>query len=491
MKRSKTLPEEQSQPQRRHYQNTGLVAGPLAFVALLLTAPPAGLDGVAWMTAAVALWMAIWWATEAIAVPATALLPLIAFDPLGIMSMKDAAAPYANPTIYLFLGGFVLAAGIQKSGLHRRIALFILTFVSASARSVVLGFMLVSALLSMWMTNTSTTMMLLPIAVSVLTTMQQHDRSEQQNFQLSLLLGVAYAATIGGVATLVGTPPNAFLAGYMAESHNVQIGFARWMLLGLPVAVCLLPLTWWLLTRYVYPVSFATPQHVRENLRVQYAELGTLAPEEIRVALIFLATALAWMLRPVLSNWLGIEGISDAGIAMISALLMFIVPGRKVSGARLLDVCDLQQIPWGILLLFGGGLSLAAAVSDTGLAQWLGESLAGLQGFGLVIVILAATTLVIFLTELTSNLATTATFLPVMAVVALEMGGSPLALAVPVTLAASCAFMLPVATPPNAIVFSSGYISIPQMVRTGLWLNLTSVALVTFLAVFLAPRIFT
>lgn len=489
MQENATNPTETGK-QKKRYQRIGLLAGPLAFVSLVLLPAPDALSHAAWMTAAVGLWMAIWWSTEAIAVPATALIPLVAFDPLGIMPMKAAAAPYANPTIYLFLGGFVLAAGIQKCGLHRRIALFILNYVSANARSIILGFMLVSAVLSMWMTNTSTTMMLLPIAVSVVAAMESREASQLGNFQLALLLGVAYAATIGGVATLVGTPPNAFLAGFMEETYGLKIGFARWMLLGVPVTLVLLPLAWWMLTRWIFPVSFTTPAKVRAQLKTQRDALGTLSVEEKRVAAIFVATALAWMTRPVVSASFGIEGISDAGIAMVSALALFLVPAGKTGGGSVLDGQDLQAIPWGILLLFGGGLSLASAVAESGLAQWLGESLTGLSSFGLIVLVLGAATLVIFLTELTSNLATAATFLPVMAVVALEMGSSPLTLAIPVTLAASCAFMLPVATPPNAIVFSSGYITIPQMVRAGLALNVVSIVLVTLIGVFLAPWVF-
>ncbi len=472
------------------YQYVGLATGPLVFAVLYFMPAPEGLSQAAWVTAAVAAWMAVWWSTEAIAVAATALLPLVMFAPLGVMPMQAAAAPYAHPTIYLFLGGFALAAAIQQCGLHRRIALFILSFVSASARAVILGFMLVSAVLSMWMTNTSTTMMLLPIAVSVIAAMDSQATSPHPNFKPALLLGVAYAATIGGVATLVGTPPNAFLAGFMADNYDIHIGFAKWMLLGIPLSAVLLPLSWWMLTRLAFPVDFSTPPVVRQQLSRQRQQLGTMSSQEKRVALVFVATALAWMTRPIFTAWLGVDGIGDAGIAMFSALSLFIIPAGRLSQDRLLNTRDLQHIPWGILLLFGGGLSLAGAVSETGLAQWLGESLAGLSHFGLVVVLLSAVTLVIFLTELTSNLATAATFLPVMAVVALEIGDSPLTLTVPVALAASCAFMLPVATPPNAIVFSSGFISIPQMVRAGVLLNVISIALVTVIAVYLAPWIF-
>ncbi|WP_275795040.1 SLC13 family permease [Aliiglaciecola sp. CAU 1673] len=476
------------------YRPWSLIAGPLIALLMLCIPAPEALGQAGWATAAIGIWMAIWWSFEAIPVAVTALIPLVCFAPLGIVDMKSAAAPYANPTIYLFLGGFVLAAAMQKSGLHRRIAYLILSFVSQGARSIVLGFMLVSALLSMWMTNTSTTMMLLPIALSIISTL---DLSEEQatpkarkHFQLSLLLGIAYAATIGGMTTLVGTPPNAFLAGFMSETFGMEIGFAQWMALGVPLAVILLPLTWWLLTCWIYPVNFKTPQEAKVKLMQQRSALGAVSPAEWRVGVIFSLVALAWMMRPLLEQWLQLDGLSDAGIAMLAAVSLFVVRDGNTVSDTLMNWDDMRDIPWGILLLFGGGLSLAAAVSSTGLAQWLGQSLVHLNSFGVLVLVLSATAMVIFLTEMTSNLATAATFLPVVAAIALEIGGMPMSLTVPVALAASCAFMLPVATPPNAIVFSSGHITIGQMAKAGFILNLLSIVLVTAASLWLAPRIF-
>tara|TARA_B100002003_G_scaffold242189_1_gene264896 strand:+ start:8561 stop:10060 length:1500 start_codon:yes stop_codon:yes gene_type:complete len=475
----------------------GLILGPLAAVLLMLMPAPESLNPVAWSAAAVGVWMAIWWSTEAVNVAVTALLPLVLFPHLGILDIKSASAPYANPTIYLFLGGFMLALALQKANLHKRIAYFILSYVSSSARSIVLGFMVVSAILSMWMTNTSTTMMLLPIALSILSTMEgEHSHfnpTQRKNFQLSLLLGIAYAATIGGMSTLVGTPPNAFLVGFMNDTYDVQLDFAKWMLIGIPLSITLLPLAWLSLTRWIYPVDFSTPEAAKVQLAEQRNALGPVRKEEWRVGVLFLGVAVAWMTRPLLAKWLSLDGLSDAGIAMTAAVLLFIIPNGKGGDSKdgaLLAWDDMKAIPWGILVLFGGGLSLAAAVSNTGLAQWLGEGLVNIDAFGMLFLVLAATTLVIFLTELTSNLATAATFLPVVAVIALEMGGEPMTLILPVTLAASCAFMLPVATPPNAIVFSSGYISIAQMARAGFALNIVSVLLVTAIAVWLAPLVF-
>ena len=479
------------------YQRVGLLLGPLICIVMLLLPSPDSLSPAAWSAAAVGIWMAIWWSTEAVHVAVTALLPLVLFPQLGVLDIKSASAPYANPTIYLFLGGFMLALALQKANLHKRIAYFILSYVSSSARSIVLGFMIVSAILSMWMTNTSTTMMLLPIALSILSTIEAEKAHftplQRKHFQLSLLLGIAYAATIGGMSTLVGTPPNAFLVGFMDETYNVQLDFAKWMLIGIPLSVVLLPLAWISLTHWIYPVDFRTPEAAKSELAQQRKTLGSVRKEEWRVGALFVGVALAWMTRPLLTKWFSLEGLSDAGIAMTAAVLLFIVSnGKRVDEGKGALLCweDMKEIPWGILVLFGGGLSLAAAVSQTGLAQWMGESLVNIDAFGMVFLVLVATTLVIFLTELTSNLATAATFLPVVAVIALEMGGEPMTLILPVTLAASCAFMLPVATPPNAIVFSSGYISIAQMVRAGFALNIVSALLVTAVAVWLAPLVF-
>ncbi|KXI29663.1 SLC13 family permease, partial [Paraglaciecola hydrolytica] len=311
-------------------QRISLIAGPLIALLMVLVPPPASLGYVGWATAAMGIWMAIWWATEAVPVAATALLPLALFAPLDILDIKSASAPYANPTIYLFLGGFILAAALQKSGLHRRIAYFILGYANTGAKSIIWGFMLVSAVLSMWMTNTSTTMMLLPIALSIISTLNKGEQTmsgqETKHFNLALLLGIAYAATIGGMVTLVGTPPNAFLAGFMNDTYGLQIGFAQWMLVGLPLAVVMLPLCFWVLTKVVFPVNFRTPQEAKKRLLEQQKQLGSASKAEKRVGSIFLLVALAWMTRPLLEDWFSLTGISDAGIAMLAAVAVFVVP---------------------------------------------------------------------------------------------------------------------------------------------------------------------
>jgi sodium-dependent dicarboxylate transporter 2/3/5 len=474
------------------YQRVGLVLGPALF-ALMLAAE--GTQDVmppdAWRVAAIGIWMAIWWATEAIPVFATALLPIVAFAPLEITTIRDAATPYANPIIYLFMGGFIMALALEKWNLHRRIALAILERVGTDGRRLVGGFMLVCALLSMWMTNTSTTMMLLPIILSVIGVIRDNveDPSSRAhtNFEIAMLLGLAYAASIGGLATLVGTPPNALLIGFMAENYGIQISFARWMLVGIPVTFVMLPIAWLLLTRLIFPVDMPASDAVNQHLREMREALGPMTTPEKRVAVIFGLVVLCWLLRRPVTEWLGLTGISDPGIVMTAAILLFMLPSGDRSRPSLMTWQDTSRLPWGVLILFGGGLSLAAAVSDSGLALWLGESLAPLNALGTTVLIVSAVTLVIFLTELTSNLATTATLLPVVGAIALQAGVPPIMLTVPVAIAASCAFMLPVATPPNAIVFATGAISIPQMVRAGIALNIAGIITVTLISLFAAP----
>ncbi|MGI9273096.1 MAG: SLC13 family permease [Woeseiaceae bacterium] len=474
------------------HKRVGLLLGPGVFILMSLLADgQSAMPAEAWRVAAVGLWMAIWWATEAIPVPATALLPLVLFDPLGVATIRDAAAPYANPTIFLFMGGFMMALALERWDLHRRIALAVIDRVGTDGRRLIGGFMFVCAVLSMWMTNTSTTMMLLPIVFSVATVIRMNvpDLSEEssKNFEVAILLGLAYSASIGGLATLIGTPPNALLMGFMAENYGIEISFARWMLVGIPVSLVMLPIAWFILTRFLFPVDIPATEAVKKHLHGLRDELGSMSSAEKRVGVIFVLLILSWMFRKPVSEALGLSGISDAGIVLTAALLMFVLPSGNRAQPRLMIWDDILRLPWGVLILFGGGLSLAAAVSDSGLALWLGQQLAPLNAWGTVVLVLASVTLVIFLTELTSNLATTATLLPVMGAIAVQAGLPPIVLAVPITIAASCAFMLPVATPPNAIVFSTGAISIPQMARAGIVLNLIGIVIVTIVSLYVAP----
>ncbi len=449
------------------------------------------MDPVAWRTAAVGMWMATWWATEAIPVPVTAFLPIVLFELLGITTLRDAAAPYANPIIYLFLGGFMLALALERWNLHRRIALAVLERTGTDGRRLIGGFMIVCALLSMWMTNTSTTMMLLPIVLSVIGVVHDNvtdlDDQQRDDFQVAMLLGLAYAASIGGLATLIGTPPNALLIGYLASNYGIEISFARWMVVGVPISAIMLPIAWLVLTRLLFPVNIPENRAVRNHLHELRVQMGPMSVAERRVAYIFATVVLCWMFRRPVTEWLGITGVSDAGIVMTAAVLLFMIPSGNAAQPQLMTWHDAIRLPWGVLVLFGGGLSLAAAVSDSGLALWMGEQLAPLNALGTAVLVVAAVALVIFLTELTSNLATTATLLPVVGAIAIQAGVPPIVLTVPITIAASCAFMLPVATPPNAIVFATGSIRIPQMVKAGILLNLMGVIIVSLAAFYLAP----
>ena len=465
----------------------GLILGPVLFALLLLLPPPAGMTPAAWRTAATGILMAVWWITEAIPIPATALVPLVLFPLLGVAPIGAAAAPYANPVIFLFLGGFLIAAALQRCGLHRRMALTIISLVGTSPRRLVGGFMAATAFISMWVSNTATVVMLLPMALSVLTLVESRGGrgAADANFGVTLLLGLAYAASIGGVGTLIGTPPNALLAGFMDEAYGVRIGFVEWMLLGVPLVLVALPLTWLLLTRVLYPVPGEDVGGGADLIRSELRRLGPLSRAELLVGGITALTAIAWVTRPLIDDV--IPGISDAGIAVGGALLLFVIPPGGRERSPLLGWEDAQQLPWGVLLLFGGGLSLADAIEETGLATWIGEALGAVAAWPPLLVVLTATTVIVFLTELTSNTATAAAFLPVVAALAVGIGADPLLLAVPVALGASCAFMMPVATPPNAIVYGSGRLTIPQMARAGFWLNLLMIVLVTAAAFLLAP----
>jgi sodium-dependent dicarboxylate transporter 2/3/5 len=467
----------------------GLLLGAAAFALLLLLPAPAGLSDAGWRTAAVGVLMAIWWVTEPIPIPATALLPLALFPALGIGSIGAAASPFANPLIFLFLGGFMLAQAMQDTGLPRRIALESVRLFGTGPGPVIAGIMGASAFLSMWVSNTATALMMLPLGLSLIELLPgDSDDPGRQRFGTALMLGIAYACSIGGMATLIGTPPNAFLAGFMLESYGVSIGFAQWMLLGVPLALVGLPLTWFILTRIVFPVPLGEIPGGRSLLDERRAGLGPIRPAEKRVAIVLTLTALAWITRPLLQDW--IPGLSDAGISIAGAIVLFLVPAGEPDGRRLLTWQQAEAIPWGVLVLVGGGLSLAAAIGGTGLGDWLGGQMEAIGHWPLVLLVATVVAFVILLTELTSNTATAATFLPVLGALALVVGQDPLVLAVPAALAASGAFMLPVATPPNAIVYGSGALQITDMVRAGVWINLLFTVLITAASRLLLPLVF-
>ena len=476
-------------------ENFGFLLGVTSAVVVMLLPTPEGLSLEAHKTAALFLLMGIWWATEAVPVAVTALVPLALFPMLGIVDIQSAANPYANKTIYLFFGGFLIATAIQKWDLHKRIALFVLEYAGSNGASLILGFMLTAAVISMWVMNTATTIMLLPIGLAVITVVKETvkglSKKEMESFQLALLLGIAYGATIGGMSTLIGTGPNGMLAAFMADNYNLDISFVDWMKVGVPLSAVMLPCSWLILTRVIFKVEFETSQETKDLLSSMKQELGKFDGAEFKVFVVFVLTAITWMLRTVLDDINGLEGLSDAGIAMISALILFLLPsGDKEKRGALLEWKDAQEnVPWGLLVLFGGGLSLANAVQATGLAVWMGNLIP--QGISIVLIVILVVTMIIFLTELTSNMATTATFLPVVAAIAIQSDFNPLLVTAAVALAASCAFMLPVATPPNAIVFGSGLIRVPQMARAGFLINVLGILVVSFVAAVSVPYFLT
>ncbi|MCP5055341.1 MAG: DASS family sodium-coupled anion symporter [bacterium] len=446
-------------------------------------------------TAGLAAWMAVWWMTEAIPLYATALLPLAVLPLAGARTIRETASPYAHELIFLFMGGFVLALAMQRWKLDRRIALAVLQRVGPRPGRIVAGFMGLTALFSMWVSNTATAVMMLPIAVSVIALLGEPpadapetegsvaDASEGSAFANALLLGIAYAASIGGVGTLIGTPPNLFMASFASQELGIEIGFARWMTVGIPLVVVFLPTTWWLLTRVAFPIRVRRIPGGEASFRKAALALGQMERAEWITLGIFLFAATAWMTRPWLSaieigDAKPLAGLSDPGIAIIAALALFVLPAGRGKGA-VMNWETAVQLPWGLLLLFGGGLSLAAALQAHGIGAFLGEQVRVLADIPTWLLVLSVVTGMIFLTEITSNTATAATLVPILAGIAPGLGVEPLVLVVPATVAASCAFMLPVATPPNAVVFGSGRVQIGDMLRAGLWLNLIGIGLIT------------
>ncbi len=472
-------------------QRLGLLLGPAIAVLMLVSPVPVGMSVAAWRTAAVGCLMATWWVTEAIPIPATALLPLVLLPLLGIVPIATTAAPYANPVIFLFLGGFVIATALQRCGLHLRMALKIIGAVGVRPVNLIAGFMVATAFLSMWVSNTATVIMMLPMAVSIVELMEGRGAGNglpRADFAVALLLGIAYASSIGGIGTLIGTPPNALLAGFASETYGIEIGFGRWMLVGVPVVVVALPLCWILLTRVVFQVPHDEIPGGADVLQNELLKLGALSRAEKTVGAITVCTAAAWLARPLLARVA--PGVSDAGIAIAGAAALFVVPISWRRFEFAMEWRDAERLPWGVLVLFGGGLSLAGAIEHTGLAHYVGDALSGLGAWPFVLVAMAVTAVIVFLTELTSNTATTAAFLPVVSALAVSIGQSPLMLAIPAVMAASCAFMMPVATPPNAIVYASGRLTIPVMARAGILLNIVFVFLITAATFLLAVRVF-
>jgi sodium-dependent dicarboxylate transporter 2/3/5 len=474
-----SAPPDQDHAIARAARLAGMALGPLAFVATLLLPAPVGMPPAAWPVAGLALWMAVWWITEAVPLPATALLPIVFLPTTGAVSVVQATAPFANPLIFLFLGGFLIALAMERWNLHRRMALAILSRLPERPAMLVAGFMVVSAFLSMWVSNTATTLMLLPIGLSVVNLLAEDHAETGHDFPLALMLGLAYAASIGGIATLVGTPPNALVAGIMAENYGIEVGFARWMAAALPLSLAMLAIGWFVLARVVCRLPKGELPGVADMMANRYRALGPMGVAERRVALVAGLTALLWIVNPLTDDILGKDALSDTGIAIGAAIVLFLLPSGTDKAKRLLDWDTAKRAPWAVLILFGGGLSLAHAIALTGLADWIGLGLRDLALWPLVLVIGAMVTIIVFLTEVTSNTATSAAFIPIASALALVFGLSPLDLAAPVAVAASCAFMLPVATPPNAIVYASGQVTVAQMARAGFLLNLAAIVLIT------------
>ena len=425
----------------------------------------------------------------------TALLPVILFPLFGAVPIKQAAAPYAHYLIFLFLGGFMLSLSMQRWGLHKRIALRTLKLVGSHPVHIVAGFMIATAALSMWVSNTATTIMMTPIALSLLALIvkddgknnhKQHYDQATRNFSLCLLLGIAYSASIGGIGTLIGTPPNLLLASYIKEAFDQEISFVRWLGVGLPVVIIFLPLAWWLLTRWIYPFPGLKIDGAGDLAEREYKKLGEMNKGEKLTLIVFLLAVVFWIFRPLfqkisIGDLQPFSGLTDSGIAMLAALALFILPVDVKNRRFVMDWESCRDLPWGILLLFGGGLSLASAIDQNGVGEFIGYQVAGFQGVSIFMMILAVCTLIIFMTEMTSNIATTATMIPILAAIGPVLGVPAYALIITATVAASCAFMMPVATAPNAIVFSSGRITIPQMCKAGLVLNLLGIIIISVL----------
>ena len=485
----------------------GLLAGPLVAVAVYLALGWAGaeLSGAARACAAVGSLMALWWMTEAIPLEATALLPLVLFPLLGATpDLESAAVPYADESIFLYLGGFLLALAVEKQGLHRRLALATLAAVGTQPVMLVGGFMLSTALISMWISNTATTLMMLPIGVSVVhllteklgTADDSRLSGDAARLATSLLLGIAYAASIGGLGTLIGTPPNTLFKGFM-EDQGIVIGFGRWMLFALPICAVFLFLSWLVITKLLFPVRIGRIAGGRELIRAELLALGRMSRGEWIVLCVFGATALLWVSREPLSGWPwlvqrvpAVERVSDAMIGMGAALCLFVLPVRWRDRDFALDWRTASRMPYGVLLLFGGGLSLAKTMSQTQLDLWIGRQVEGLAGLPLPALVITVVMGVVLFSELASNLATAAALLPVLFAVTRQLSLDPLTLCIPAILAASCGFMLPVATPPNTIVFATGHISMRQMMRAGIWLDLIGVVLISLASFTLGKWIF-
>ena len=466
----------------------GLLLGPLVFILILIFADPSGLSQEGKAILASTIWIAIWWITEAAPISVTALLPIILFPLTGGLDLKTTTAAFGHKFIFLFIGGFILAIAIEKWNLHKRIALNIIRLVGTNKSNIILGFMIATAFLSMWISNTATSVMMLPVALAIIAQLKDNPQTlENENitFGKALMLAIAYSASIGGMATLIGTPPNLVFAGVIKTNYNIEITFLEWMSFGLPVSIILLTICWAYLTKYAFKFKSKEFSSGKDEINNQIKSLGKISYEEKTVLIVFIFTALLWIIQSFVLKKL-IPNIDDTIIAIVSAVTLFILPTRNIK-STILKWEDTTKLPWGILLLFGGGMALAKGFDSSGLAVWIGNQLTSLESFPFILLLFILIASVNFLTEITSNLATTAMILPVLVSLSTVINIHPYYLLIGATVAASCAFMLPVATPPNAVVFGSKLLTINDMVKKGFWMNLISIFVLTLLVYFLVP----
>jgi sodium-dependent dicarboxylate transporter 2/3/5 len=468
----------------------GLILGPLFFLYILLFFHPEGLSKPANAVLASTIWIAIWWISEVIPIAVTALLPIILFPLTGGLNINETTASYGHKYIFLFIGGFILALTIEKWNLHKRIALNIIKIVGTSVVNIILGFMVATSFLSMWISNTASSVMLLPVGMAIVLQLRDNPNTvedENRIFGKALMLAIAYSASIGGMATLIGTPTNLVLAGVIQTSFDVEITFSQWFIFGFPIALILLFLSWLYLTRFAFKFKQKEFPGGKAEINRQIKTLGSMTYEEKVVLFIFVCTAFAWITRSFIIQKI-IPVIDDTIIAITFSILLFIIPSRQ-KNVNIMSWKDAVKLPWGIVLLFGGGLALASGFESSGLASWIGSQLSILEALPFIVLLLILIAVVNFLTEITSNVATTAMLLPILVSLAPVLNVHPYYLMVAATVAASCAFMLPVATPPNAVVFGSGYLRISDMVKKGVWMNLLSIILLTIIVYFLLPLV--
>ena len=490
---------------QQRIKRIGLVAGPLLALLVYFALPveyraadgtTAPLTHAGRATLAMMAWMATWWMTEAVEIEVTSLLPIALFPILGVMPLGKTTANYGSDVIYLFLGGFVIALAIARCGLDRRIAFFTLRMVGTRPKAIVAGTMGATAFLSMWVSNTATAAMMIPIVLSVIDVtlrrrtgkgLAEHggipdDDRDMRNFALSALLGIAYAASIGGLGTIIGSPPNGILVRFIEQTSGIQVSFVKWMLIGVPAMLAFLPLAWFLNTSVLFPTRIREIEGGRDYVRDEWAKLGPLSRGERATLAVFGMAVSLWVTAPILKQWefggiAPLAGLSDAGIAIIAAITLFLITVDREKGESVMDWTTAVKLPWGVLILFGGGLALASATEANGVPGYIGSLAAGFSGWPVWAVLLVIIAIMVFMSELTSNTAQVATMLPILAALAPVLGVPTALMLVPATIAASCAFMMPVGTPPNAIVFGTGLVRMPQMMKAGIWLNITGIFL--------------